>query len=325
MRVPLFLCLALATQAGMAGSEEMPGPAPAPPPTAAPADTPQAAPPATIVAAKTPIELELLQNLNSLLDRTGEIVRFRVVDDVKVGDRVVVAGGTLVEGRIKYAERSRTNGRAGVLQVVVQRVTAVDGTRLPLWGEMVASGRNRSKASAVTQIAVGVLGFGVHGKEAAHVIGDRFTVSTRGEVSLGPEVSNPAADARSAIGAPSPAPEPSWMFEAEAAPSSITYEVFSGGLPESLRIEIPRHDGFGTIGPDTVAMVRLDGRPLDPPIRPARVEERRKGWTAVFDCWTIVRHIEGTPEGRTHEAGLRIDLPAGQAALVRSGLTLTLQ
>lgn len=317
------------SRSGPPGRQETPEPVPSPPPSA-PADAQgpgeqdagqrapdQGRPAAVVVPAKTPIEVELLQNLNSAHDTTGGVVRFRIVDDVKAGDRLVVAGGAIVEGRIKYAERSRSNGRAGVLQVVIPSVRSVDGGRLPLWGEMVACGRNRSGASAATQVAVGVVGFAVHGRQATSQIGDRFTVYTRGEETVGPPAAAPDA--------PAPPLVPAWEFEAQASPLTIGYAVASGDLRETIAVEIPRHAEIDRLGSDSCALALLDGRPLEEPVHPASLRARKEGWTAYFDSWAVVRHLEGSPEGRAHEAALRIDLPGGRAALVRLPLTLKLE
>ncbi len=85
-------------------------------PLAAPYAEPAAAD--AVIPKKTIVQLELLQNLNSKLDRTGAPVRFTVSDDVLVDGHVVIAKGTAVQGRIKFAEPSRSNGRAGTLQIV---------------------------------------------------------------------------------------------------------------------------------------------------------------------------------------------------------------
>jgi hypothetical protein len=84
------------------------------------------------VPAGTVIELETAYTFNSQLNRTGDLVSFRVVNPVFVDGQVVIEKGALATAIVTKAERGGHFGRAGRIAWMMKEVTAADGTRIPV-------------------------------------------------------------------------------------------------------------------------------------------------------------------------------------------------
>ena len=141
-------------------------PPPAPPvanPPAAPVPAPKAAvasvtpsAPATIIAPVfapvpvtkgisvvpdgTEVDLKLAETISSARAMVGQRIRFRVAKDVVVNGYVVIADGALAIGTITKADPKKWAGRSGKLEMSLQDVTAIDGTKIDIAGSRGGSG-----------------------------------------------------------------------------------------------------------------------------------------------------------------------------------------
>lgn len=115
------------------------------------------------------LKLELIEALSSQTNRTGDVVHFKVVNDVTVDDTVVIKAGTEALGRILTAHAAKGWGKSGKLDISVETVKAVDDSNIPLTATM---GEGKAWAGAKTIIGVAALGLafggGMKGK-AVHV------------------------------------------------------------------------------------------------------------------------------------------------------------
>jgi hypothetical protein len=80
----------------------------------------------------TPVDVEMAYTITSQEVRAGELISFRVVNPVLADGVVVVEVGATATARVVKASRGGHWGRAGRIAWVMQDVTAVDGTRIPL-------------------------------------------------------------------------------------------------------------------------------------------------------------------------------------------------
>ncbi len=87
-----------------------------------------------ILKAGTPVALELISSIQSDKAKTGQMVDFRVISDIKAEGVVVIPAGTIAKGQIIDAEKSGIFGQPGELSVAIRSVTAIDGTNVPLMG-----------------------------------------------------------------------------------------------------------------------------------------------------------------------------------------------
>ena len=93
---------------------------------------------ATVIVEKgTRLMLDVESPLNSSTAREGDVVLFRIRNDIKVLDRIAIPEGTLVQGTVTRIHPAFVNGRAqhAELQIQFQELVLSDGTRLELSAE----------------------------------------------------------------------------------------------------------------------------------------------------------------------------------------------
>jgi hypothetical protein len=176
--------------------------APAAEPTTPAAATPAAAPlPAETpgasccaVPVRSPIEIEMLDTINSKDNHNGESFRFRVAEPLSVGGRVVIPAGTTGVGEVVHAARARAMGKAGEL-ILAARYLDLNGTRIPLRTLRFGTQQGRDNSGTVTAIGVASAGtipvaslvaFVITGGEVRVPAGTRGTVQTAAEFTLAP-------------------------------------------------------------------------------------------------------------------------------------------
>ena len=146
----------------------------------------------------TPLEVEATYTVSSAEVEEGSAVSFTVVHPVIINGATVIARGARATARVTKAKKGGSWGRAGTLAWMMQDVTAVDGTKVPL--EFSKSTRGDSKGGTVATgiIVTGVLfwpaapfwGF-KKGKDAKVPAGRRFDVTVHGSTSVQVPVAAP--------------------------------------------------------------------------------------------------------------------------------------
>jgi len=132
----------------------------------------------------TKIRVRLEQNVTSENVETGQTIDFRVTQEVRVGDAVVIASGAPAQGNIISAEGKRRLGRGGKLALTVERVQMVDGNWLSVrYSPQKAEGKGHIASTAVLTGIIGVaflpaapLGLLKKGRDAAFMRGQNFDV-----------------------------------------------------------------------------------------------------------------------------------------------------
>ena len=100
------------------------------------------------VPAGTPLEIEAASTVDSFQVRSGELLSFRVLVPVKIDGEVVIDKDALVTARVLEAKRGGHWGRAGRLSWTVRDVIAVDGTRIPVQADDIATANAKKTANA---------------------------------------------------------------------------------------------------------------------------------------------------------------------------------
>jgi hypothetical protein len=139
----------------------------------------------------TPIRLRLTRTLSSSDVTVGEKIDFDVLDDVRVGNRIVVSRGTKAIGAITLAEPKKRMGRAGKLNFMLEQMRLADNTRVTLRADRQTSGQGHVGAMAtgmvVTALFVPIaapLFLMMHGKDAVIPEGTEITAYVDGDVQL---------------------------------------------------------------------------------------------------------------------------------------------
>jgi hypothetical protein len=81
----------------------------------------------------TPVKLRLKRDLSSADAKEGDTIDFEVVEEVKVGDVVVIPKGSPAVGSVTDVQAARRMGRGGKLDIQIDSVTLGDGEKATLW------------------------------------------------------------------------------------------------------------------------------------------------------------------------------------------------
>jgi hypothetical protein len=92
----------------------------------------------------TPLVLELGQEVTSRRAKTGDEVRFHVVDDVIADGLVIVAKGTEVKGKVERVDKRGGWMKEGGVSLSLRPATSVTGEELPIAGTLGQSGGKRN-------------------------------------------------------------------------------------------------------------------------------------------------------------------------------------
>jgi len=230
------------------------------------------------------VSLELQQTLSSAYTATDAPVYFRVKDDVRVDDHVLIRSGTLVTGRMVNAEGQQRMAQNGSFSYDVHFVPAVDGQNIRVIAGATRAGRDRSDTLATGVILWGVFGLLTHGANAwiergaildAQVLSDRM-IDVDKPVPLAPQASD------------------AWHANIKSHRFDFTSsKVIELNLEKSRKLETVRIE----LQPDPAAplpgaeplhwqLVTLDGVPLPQAIAALSVDT--KG--AVFDSWALLQY-----------------------------------
>lgn len=84
------------------------------------------------IPAGTALDIQATHSVSSMDAKLGDLISFRVLVPVKVGDSIVIGSNALVTAQIAKAKRAGHWGKAGKLSWTMRDVVAVDLTRVSL-------------------------------------------------------------------------------------------------------------------------------------------------------------------------------------------------
>jgi hypothetical protein len=116
------------------------------------------------IPAGTALDIQVTHSVNSKDAKLGDLISFRVLVPVKVGDSIVIGSNALVTGQIAKAKRAGHWGKAGKLGWTMRDVVAVDLTRVSLaanadysGGQQSVTGQSHGGEVATKTIVMGAL------------------------------------------------------------------------------------------------------------------------------------------------------------------------
>lgn len=150
--------------------------------SAAAAQAPQAAPVqsspvaatyalAPVTNASLPANTAIMLRMNDELTtkggklEVGHMFRLSVVDDVRLGDAIVIPRGAPAFGEVTWKTGKGAFGKSGKMEVKMRYID-LNGRRIPLSGEYRQEGEGNTVATIAAVVAVGVFGAFVTGKSA---------------------------------------------------------------------------------------------------------------------------------------------------------------
>ena len=81
---------------------------------------------------ETLVKIRLLTEVNSAKNEVGQRIRYRVVDDVKVSDVIMIPAGAEGVGEVTEVVSAGRMGRDGRVVIDFGMVSAIDGTLVKL-------------------------------------------------------------------------------------------------------------------------------------------------------------------------------------------------
>ena len=159
--------------------------------SAAPTTVPATPPVGFLLEDGTPVHLVLSQNLSSADAVTGQTVEFEVVDDVTVNGFVVIPHGSTAWATITDAEHKKRMGRAGKLDLNVDKVRLADGERAMLRAVKDVKGGGHTGAMVGAMVATSLVVWPaaplfllMHGKAVTIPKGTTISAFVQGDITL---------------------------------------------------------------------------------------------------------------------------------------------
>ena len=111
------------------------------------------------LAEDTPVRLKLSRNMSSKDAKVNDKVDFEVIDDVKLGETVVIQRGALAIATVTEARPRRRMGRSGKLNMNIDYVQLVTGDKVSLRAVKGGTGGTRTAAMTGAMVATGIVFF----------------------------------------------------------------------------------------------------------------------------------------------------------------------
>jgi hypothetical protein len=139
-----------------------------------------------VIKAGTVVPLELMNTLTSKNAKSGQIVDFRVVGDIKVDGQTVISAGSVAQGQITRLKKSGLLGSEGELDISIKSVKAVDGTIVYLSGGQLSDEGSNKVALSIVLTILCLFGFLIKGGKAEIPAGSSVqgVVSAQAEITV---------------------------------------------------------------------------------------------------------------------------------------------
>jgi hypothetical protein len=180
-----------AAPAANAASSATETPKPDAPETVAPPASAPSSPKGFVLEDGTPVHLVLSENLSSADAVTGQTVQFEVVDDVVVNGLLVIPHGATAWATITDAEHKRRMGRAGKLDLNIDKVRLADGEKAMLRAVKDVKGGGHTGAMVGAMVATSLVVWPaaplfllMHGKDVTIPKGTNVSAFIQGDVTL---------------------------------------------------------------------------------------------------------------------------------------------
>lgn len=107
----------------------------------------------------TPIKLRTSRNLSSADEKTGGTIDFEVLEDVKIGETIIIPRGGVALGTITRAKPKGRLGKGGKLDITIDSVRLVSGEKAALRASKESKGGSHTGAMTGAIVATSILFF----------------------------------------------------------------------------------------------------------------------------------------------------------------------
>lgn len=181
----------------------------------------------------TAVRLFLMEALDSATNHAGDLVRFEVIGDVKVGDVVTIARGATAVAHVVEAEPKKSMGRAGKLNFSLDYVKAADGSNVRLRAVSAKKGDDKKSAVIAGAVLVSPLFLIMRGKDVSIPRGTQIMAYVDGDREVALPAAAETTSSSSSILAPA-------SLTVTSAPPGADIQVngdFMGSTPSTLKLE----------------------------------------------------------------------------------------
>lgn len=210
--------------------------------------TPKAAPTKPTLEDGTPVKIRISQTVSSADAQVGQTVDFEVLEEVKVGEVVVIPKGGVAWATVTEAQSKRRMGRGGKLNINIDTVRLADGEKVALRAVKDAKGGGHVGAMTGAIVATSIVFFPaaplflfMHGKDITIPKGTEVTAFINGDAPLDMAKFQPQ----------SPTPSTETTTTASAAtldfssnPAGAEIEIdgnYAGNTPSSMSVAAGDH------------------------------------------------------------------------------------
>lgn len=165
----------------------------------------------------TPVKLRLSQTMSSANAQVDQRCDFDVLEEIKVGDLVVIPKGSIAWGTVTQAQAKRRMARGGKLDINIDSVRLANGDKAALRGVKEGKGGGHTGAMTGAIVATSLVVWPaapfflfMHGKDITIPKGTELSVYINGDVTIDPAKFGgaPAAAPPTTTVASQPAPAP---------------------------------------------------------------------------------------------------------------------
>jgi hypothetical protein len=190
----------------------------------------------------TPVKLRLSRTISSADAHVDDRVDFEVLEDIKLGEVLVVPKGGIAWGTVTEAQAKRRMARGGKLNINIDAVRLLSGEKVALRAVKEVKGGGHTGAMTGGIVAASIVFFPaapfflfMHGKDITIPKGTDITAYINGDMSLDPKKfeAKPASETPSTAAAPTPAIEP-----IENRPNAETSAVLIKSVPDGAEITV---------------------------------------------------------------------------------------
>jgi hypothetical protein len=196
----------------------------------------------------TPIKLRISRTMSSADAKTGETVDFEVLEDVKIGEVIVVPRGGIALGTVTQGKPKGRMGKGGKLDINIDSVRLVSGEKVALRAVKETKGGGRTGAMTGAIVATSILFFPaapfflfMKGKDITIPKGTEITAYTNGAVPLDPNKFVAGQNKESALPLTNAAVS---TVSIKSTPEGAEISVdgkFAGSTPSSLQLKSGDH------------------------------------------------------------------------------------
>lgn len=184
------------------------------------------------------VKIRISQTISSATAQPNDRVDFDVLEEVKVGNLVVIPKGSIAWGTVTEAQAKRRMGRGGKLDINIDSVRLADGEKAALRGVKDVKGGGHTGAMTGAMVATSLvvwpaapLFLFMHGKDVTIPQGTELTVYINGDFPLdAAKFGGPSAPAQIVASSPTASAPTIVLVDPSIVDSGQTVEVTNAAL-----------------------------------------------------------------------------------------------